>query len=109
MSTRGDEYTIDDISLIGDLRDVAPEALEALYLIEEGQTFSQRRITATEERMTATLGNAGYTFATASGIPPNRRRRHGKRSVFRRLRQPRLRTAGEFHRQQSHAGRSYAA
>ncbi|MDZ7826753.1 MAG: POTRA domain-containing protein [Gammaproteobacteria bacterium] len=35
----------------------------------EGQTFSQARVTATEERITQALGNAGYTFANASGVP----------------------------------------
>ena len=45
------------------------EELRALFLVESGQTFNQARITATEERMTAVLGNSGCTFATASGVP----------------------------------------
>lgn len=65
----GAVYTVRDVNLIGELGDVAPEDLERLYVVSDGQTFSQARITATEERMTAALGNAGFTFATANGVP----------------------------------------
>lgn len=65
----GDVYTVDDVSLIGELSDIKPEALKGLFLVDSGQTYNQARVTATEERITAALGNAGYTFATASGIP----------------------------------------
>ncbi|MCR9277496.1 MAG: outer membrane protein assembly factor BamA [Pseudomonadaceae bacterium] len=65
----GDIYTIEDVSLIGELNDIKPEALKSLFLVQGGQTYNQALVTATEERLTAALGNAGYTFATASGIP----------------------------------------
>lgn len=65
----GDVYTIEDVSLIGELNDIKPEALKNLFLVQSGQTYNQALVTATEERLTAALGNAGYTFATASGIP----------------------------------------
>lgn len=65
----GDIYTIEDVSLIGELNDIKPEALKNLFLVQGGQTYNQALVTATEERLTAALGNAGYTFATASGIP----------------------------------------
>ncbi len=65
----GDVYNIGDVNVIGELGDVNVEDLQALLLVEEGQTFNQARITATEDRMTATLGNAGFTFATVSGVP----------------------------------------
>ncbi|MEM7097044.1 MAG: outer membrane protein assembly factor BamA [Pseudomonadota bacterium] len=65
----GEVYTVNEVNLIGELGDVTPEALEALFVVSEGQTFSQARITATEERLTTALGNSGFTFATASGVP----------------------------------------
>lgn len=65
----GDIYNIGEVNIIGELGDVKAQDLQTLLLVEEGQVFNQARITATEERMTATLGNAGFTFATASGVP----------------------------------------
>ena len=65
----GGKYTIGDVDLIGELNDVDPEAVRGLFLVESGQTFSRALVTATEERITSVLGNSGYTFASASGIP----------------------------------------
>jgi outer membrane protein insertion porin family len=65
----GGVYTVRNVDLVGDLNDVPAEALEALILVEPGQTFSGALLTATEESLTGALGNSGYTFATASGIP----------------------------------------
>ena len=65
----GDKYTIDEVNLLGELNDVKPEDLRPLMLIEPGQVFSQAWLTATEERLEAALGNSGYTFASAGGIP----------------------------------------
>jgi len=65
----GHIYTVNEVNLIGELGDVEPEDLERLFIVSEGQTFNQARITATEERLTGALGNAGFTFATASGVP----------------------------------------
>ncbi len=65
----GDIYTISDVNLVGELGDVQAEDLRRLFVVESGQTFNQARITATEDRLEAALGNAGFTFATASGVP----------------------------------------
>lgn len=65
----GGIYTVDDVNIIGELGDVKTEDLERLLLVEQGQTFNQARITATEEGMTQVLGNSGFTFATVSGVP----------------------------------------
>lgn len=65
----GESYTVDEVNVIGELRDVSPEYLKALILVGPGQTFSQALVTASEERVVQALGNSGYTFATASGIP----------------------------------------
>jgi outer membrane protein insertion porin family len=58
-----------EVELIGELRDVPPESLKPLLLVAPGQTFSRALVTASEERLTTALGNSGYTFASASGIP----------------------------------------
>ena len=65
----GEVYNVGEVNIIGELGDVKATDLQSLLLVEDGQVFNQARITATEERMTATLGNAGFTFATASGVP----------------------------------------
>ena len=65
----GGIFTVNEVNLVGELGDVRAEDLQSLIIVEEGQTFSQARITATEERLTGALGNGGFTFATASGVP----------------------------------------
>jgi len=65
----GDVYTVNEVNLVGELGDVKPEDLERLFVVSAGQTFEQARITATEDRLEAALGNSGFTFATASGVP----------------------------------------
>jgi len=67
--TEGDIYKIRDVTLLGELKDVRPEDLQLLFLVQKEQVFSQALVTATEERLTQALGNAGYTFATATGVP----------------------------------------
>ena len=65
----GETYTVDEVNLVGELGDVKAEDLESLIIVQKGQKFSQALITATEERLTTALGNGGFTFATASGVP----------------------------------------
>lgn len=65
----GDKYTVRKVNLIGELNDIRPEDLRRLFVVAPEQVFSQARVTATEERLTQALGNSGYTFATASGVP----------------------------------------
>ncbi|MGD8833252.1 MAG: outer membrane protein assembly factor BamA [Pseudomonadales bacterium] len=65
----GKKYTVNEVNLIGELHDVRKEELERLLVVAPGQVFSQARVTASEERLTNVLGNSGYTFATASGVP----------------------------------------
>ena len=65
----GSVYEVKNVNLVGDMGDVGTEPIEALIMVKPGQIFSQVLITATEERITGTLGNSGFTFATASGVP----------------------------------------
>ncbi len=68
----GDIYKVGRVELLGDFKDVNPELLRPLLAVQEGQTFSRALLTFSEERITNALGNAGYTFASASGIPEPR-------------------------------------
>ena len=65
----GRKYNVDEVNLLGDLDNLDPEALRTLLLVAPGQVFSQQRVTSSEDRLETALGNAGYTFASASGIP----------------------------------------
>ena len=65
----GEVYEVADVNIVGELNELTPERLRPLLLVQEGQTFNQARITASESRLTAALGNSGYTFSSASGIP----------------------------------------
>lgn len=65
----GEKFTVNKVNLIGELNDVRKQDLERLLVVAPGQVFSQARVTATEERLTNALGNSGYTFATATGVP----------------------------------------
>lgn len=65
----GDRYTVDDVKLIGDVSDVDPDIVKALFLVKKGQVFNRALVTATEERINTAFGNSGYTFASASGVP----------------------------------------
>lgn len=65
----GEKYRVNDVTLIGELNDIRAEVLERLLVVSPEQVFSQARVTASEERIVQTLGNSGYTFATATGVP----------------------------------------
>ncbi|WP_123712831.1 outer membrane protein assembly factor BamA [Sinobacterium caligoides] len=63
----GDEYTVDDVELSGDLV-IPAEELNKFLIVQKGQVFSQALVTRSEEYVTQRLGNAGYTFAKVRGI-----------------------------------------
>ncbi|NLY14067.1 MAG: outer membrane protein assembly factor BamA [Gammaproteobacteria bacterium] len=64
----GEQYTIRDVKLSGDLK-VPEEEIQALLLSREGQVFSRKVMTTTSELITRRLGNDGYTFANVNGVP----------------------------------------
>lgn len=64
----GEQYTIRDVKLSGDLK-VPEEDIRGLLLSREGQVFSRQVMTTTSELITRRLGNDGYTFANVSGVP----------------------------------------
>ena len=65
----GDRYTVDDVQLVGELSDVDPDLVNRLFMVREGDVFNRALVIATEERIVNAFGNAGYTFANATGVP----------------------------------------
>ncbi len=64
----GDKYKVTKVDLAGDPI-LSENVVRRLFLLREGDTFSQARMTSTSEYITTLLGNAGYTNATVEGIP----------------------------------------
>lgn len=64
----GDLFTVNEVDLAGDLVD-AEALLRAAIFVRPGQTYSQSLVTGTEEIMVQFLGNLGYAFAEATGVP----------------------------------------
>lgn len=67
--TEGEQFTVSGIEIAGELRDIPEANIRALIVTREGQLFSRQFMTTSEERIEAALGNAGYTFASATGEP----------------------------------------
>ncbi|MCB1670737.1 MAG: outer membrane protein assembly factor BamA [Gammaproteobacteria bacterium] len=66
--TEGPQFTVNEVDLAGDLVD-AEALLRAAIFVRPGQTYSQALVTGTEEIMVQFLGNLGYAFAQATGVP----------------------------------------
>jgi len=64
----GAKYKVSDVDLAGDPV-MAEKTVKRLFLLRQGDTFSQARMTGTSEYITTLLGNAGYTNASVEGIP----------------------------------------
>ena len=67
--SEGDFYTVSGVEISGELRDVPEASIRALLLVAPEQVYSRELITYSEERIELALGNAGYTFAEATGEP----------------------------------------
>ncbi len=65
----GDQFTVSRVEIAGELHDIPEPTIRALLLSRKGQIFSRELMTASEERIERALGNAGYTFASATGQP----------------------------------------
>jgi len=65
----GDQFTVSKVEVAGELHDVPEGTIRAMLLSRKGQIFSRELMTASEERIERALGNAGYTFASATGQP----------------------------------------
>ncbi len=65
----GEQFSVSDVEIAGELHDVPERSIRALVLSRKGQIFSRELMTVSEERIEKALGNAGYTFASATGQP----------------------------------------
>jgi outer membrane protein insertion porin family len=64
----GDVYRVSEVKLAGNL--VIPEReLRRLLVVQPGETFSNRRVTATQDLLTYRLGADGYAFAKVEPVP----------------------------------------
>ena len=64
----GDEFTVKEVKLAGDLV-VSEEELFELVRLHAGDTFSRRDSTKTSAAISERLGNEGYAFANVNAIP----------------------------------------
>ena len=67
----GPEYTVSEINLRGELI-VEESELRELIPIEEGDVFSQARVTAISDLLSRRLGREGYAFANVNAVPEPR-------------------------------------
>ena len=65
--TEGERFSVTEVDIAGELHDVPEAGIRGLLLVREGQVFSRQLMTISEERIETALGNAGYTFASATG------------------------------------------
>ncbi len=66
--TEGEVYKVSSVKVSGDT--IVPVAeVEKLVLVRAGNTFSRQLLTATNDRITAMLGNIGYAFAEVDPVP----------------------------------------
>ena len=65
----GARFEVSAVEVAGELRDVSEAAIRTLLVTTQGQVFSRDLMTTSEERIEQALGNAGYTFASATGEP----------------------------------------
>ncbi|KEA64370.1 Outer membrane protein assembly factor YaeT precursor [Marinobacterium lacunae] len=64
----GEQYSVNEVSVAGDL--VVPrEELESLFKLKNGDTFSRKAMTQTQESLVRRLGDEGYMFANVSPVP----------------------------------------
>ncbi len=66
--SEGSQFVVSKVDLAGDLVD-AEALLRAAVFVRPGQIYSQGLVTGTEEIMVQFLGNLGYAFAEATGVP----------------------------------------
>lgn len=66
--SEGEVFTVSSVELAGELV-IPEESIKRLFLLREGQKFSQVLMTTTSDYITQRLGNEGYTFAEVRGIP----------------------------------------
>ncbi len=65
----GEQFTVKGVDVAGELHDIPEQSIRGLIFVRPGQIFSREAMTASEDQIERALGNAGYTFASATGQP----------------------------------------
>lgn len=66
--TEGEQYTITEVRLVGNL--IAPEAeLTELLTVSSGDVFSRKAISESSEAILERIGDEGYAFANINPVP----------------------------------------
>lgn len=71
----GDKFVVNEVDVSGVFGDIEPEQLltyiktHPAIRIEQGETFSNAKVTDVEDFLKNYLSNNGYTFASVSGVP----------------------------------------
>ena len=80
--TEGDQFTVSDVKLAGDLKVPEPE-LAALISIKPDEIFSRKKVTESSARINERLGEEGYAFANINPTPElDREKRTVKLTFF---------------------------
>ncbi|RKZ37425.1 MAG: outer membrane protein assembly factor BamA, partial [Gammaproteobacteria bacterium] len=66
--TEGQQFTINDIKLAGDLL-VDEKELFGLVSVRRGEVFSRKQVTETAGQLTERFGSEGYAFANVNAVP----------------------------------------
>ena len=66
--TEGEQYTISDVELVGDLLG-NEEYIERVLPLTVGELYSQAEVTYTEEFISKYLGRFGYAYPTVTTVP----------------------------------------
>ncbi|SET17930.1 Beta-barrel assembly machine subunit BamA [Nitrosomonas marina] len=66
--TEGEQYTVSDIKLAGDLI-VPEEELKELILLQSGDVFAREKLTESVKLISDRLGDDGYAFANVNAAP----------------------------------------
>ncbi|MCP5243761.1 MAG: outer membrane protein assembly factor BamA [Burkholderiales bacterium] len=66
--TEGEQYTVSDIKLAGDLI-VPEEELKKLILLQPGDVFAREKLTESVKLISDRLGDDGYAFANVNAAP----------------------------------------
>ena len=65
----GDKFVINDVDVLGEFGDIDPDHLLTRIRFDQGEVFSNAKVTAVEDYLKNELSEIGYTFASVSGVP----------------------------------------
>lgn len=67
--TEGKQFTVSDIKMAGDMKEVPEEELRKLIQFQPGEVFARKKLTESIKLITDRLGDDGYAFANVNAAP----------------------------------------